>query len=517
MRSIVLLSVVLGIAAMAPAADTLVVCPEPLQRTLGPWLRHRQGQGHKLLVIAPAADANTLSRQIRQQAEAHPIRWLVLVGDTPLLATHEVSAKVVNHYGSEAEIPTDNPFADLDGDRIPDIAVGRIPVTSASQLRSLLDRVIQYEKSRGPHGWQSKVHFIAGVGGFGLLADKAIEMATQQLLGARIPATYQTSMTYGSWRSPFCPDPRQFHQHTLARLNEGSLFWVYLGHGSEQSLDRVVVPGKTYHILGSKDLPQIDCRSGSPIAVFLACYTAAFDGAEPSLGEQLLHLPHGPIAVYGGSRVTMPYAMAVMGESLLRQVFDEKRGTLGELILHAKRDMVLQEAGKRTAQRRLIDVMAGTLSPSTHTLEDELEEHLSLFNLLGDPLLRIPYPKSMAIQCPSSADAGDSITVTTVPPFAGTLRVELTCSRNQLTFQAPQRASYQDKDPWLSDLETVYQRANDPTWWSHQFRVRRATSSIRIPIPAQARGPSFVRVIVEGRSNWASAASPVYVRSRQDN
>ena len=59
MRSIAFLSVVLGIALVAPAADTLVVCPEPLQRTLGPWLRHRQGQGHKLLVIAPAADANS--------------------------------------------------------------------------------------------------------------------------------------------------------------------------------------------------------------------------------------------------------------------------------------------------------------------------------------------------------------------------------------------------------------------------------------------------------------------------
>jgi hypothetical protein len=524
-RSIAFFTVALWITVAAPAADTLVICPKPLERALGPWLRHRQSQGHKLLVIAPGGDAEAVSRQIRRQAEADPIRWLVLVGDTPGpespsapgIATHWVPAKVVVHYGSEPEIPTDNPFADLDGDGIPDIAVGRIPVTDARELSRLLERVIQYEKSPGSSRWQSQVHFIAGVGGFGLLADKAIEIATQQLLGARIPATYQMTMTYGSWRSPYCPDPRQFHRHTLAHLNEGSLFWVYLGHGSKQSLDRVVVPGKSYHILNSTDLDKVDCRAGPPIVIFLSCYTAAYDGKEPSLGERLLHLQHGPIAVYGGSRVTMPYAMAVMGESLLRQVFDEGRPTLGELILHAKREMVLQEPAQRTAQRRLIDVMARTLSPSTHTLESELREHLSLFNLLGDPLLRIPYPEPLTITCPRSAVAGETITLNTTVPFAGMMRVELNSRPGQLTFQPPPRSRYQDNDQWLADFEGVYERANDPCWWSHQIRVRQSARSIEIPLPAAARGACSVRVVLEGRTRWASGASPLQVRPMSEN
>ncbi len=525
MRSIAFFTVVLFISAAAPAADTLVICPEPLQQALGPWIRHRQNQGHELAVIAPAGDPHTLSRQIRLQAENHPIRWLVLVGDTPVpestsfpgIPTHEVPARVVVHYGSEPEIPTDNPFADLDGDGIPDIAVGRIPVTNATDLSRLLQRVIQYEKSRGHSRWQSQVHFIAGVGGFGLLADKAIETATQQLLGARSPATYQSTMTYGSWRSPYCPDPRQFHRHTLEHLNQGSLFWVYLGHGSKQSLDRVVVPGKTYHILNSGDLDKVDCRGGPPVAIFLACYTAAYDGKEQSLGEQLLHLQHGPIAVYGGSRVTMPYAMAVMGESLLRQVFDERCQTLGELILHAKREMVLQEPANRTAQRRLIDVMARTLSPSTHTLDSELREHLSLFNLLGDPLLRIPYPQPLAITCPSSAAAGETITVHTSVPFTGRMQVELNSHPGQLTFHPPQRTRYQDNDNWLADFEEVYERANNPRWWDQQIRVRRSACSIEIPLPEAAQGACSVRVVLEGRDGWATGASPLYVRPMTGN
>ena len=525
MRSIAFFTVALFLSATVPAADTLVVCPEPLQQALGSWIRHRQNQGHQLAVVAPAGDARAISRQIRLQAEIHPIRWLVLVGDTPVpefssipgIPTHEIPARVVVHYGSEPEIPTDNPFADLDADGIPDIAVGRIPVTNATDLSRFLQRVIQYEKSRRYSDGQSKVHFIAGMGGFGLLADKAIETATGQLLGARIPATYRSTMTYGSWRSPYCPDPRQFHRHTLDHLNQGSLFWVYLGHGSKQSLDRVVVPGKTYHILNSGDLDRVNCRGEPPIAIFLACYTAAYDGKEPSLGEQLLHLQHGPIAVYGGSRVTMPYAMAVMGESLLRQVFDESCQTIGEVILHAKREMVLQEPANRTAQRRLIDVMARTLSPSTHTLDNELREHLSLFNLLGDPLLRLPYPQPLEITCPSSAEAGETLIVRTSIPFAGRMRVELNSHPGQLTFPPPQRTRYQDNDNWLADFEDVYKRANDPRWWNQQLRVRESPCTIQIPIPAAAQGACSVRVVLEGRGGWATGASSLYIRPIADN
>ena len=525
MRSIAFITVALLISTVAAAADTLVVCPLPLQHVLGPWIRYRQSQGHEFQIISPSGDADAITLQIHQQARQHSIRSLLLVGDTPPvgaaadgpaglgIATHLVKSEVSVLYGSEAEIATDNPYADLDGDGIPDIAVGRLPVNDARQLSALLQRVISYEKSRRPRSWQGKVHFIAGVGGFGLLADKAIEAATRQLLGGRIPATYHFTMTFGSWRSPFCPDPRQFHRHTLARLNEGSLFWVYLGHGSERRLDRVVVPGKTYHILDSDDLLHVDCRNGPPIAVFLSCYTASFDGTRQCLAEQLLQLPQGPIAVYGGSRVTMPYAMAVMGESLMRQVFDERRATLGELILQAKRDMVQQQPASRTPQRRLIDVMAAVISPRTHDLQDELEEHLSLFNLLGDPLLRIPYPEELVVACPARANAGDTITVKVTSPFAGTMQVELRCGRDQFTFKPPQRTSYQANDSWLANFEPVYKRANNPVWWSRAIRTRGATSTIQVPIPDEARGACSVRIVLEGRGNWAAGSSPIYVRS----
>ena len=64
------------------------------------------------------------------------------------------------------------------------------------------------------------------------------------LLYAKLPADYRLSMTYGSWRSPYCPDPRRFHATTLERLNEGAWFWVYIGHGYPLGADRVAGAGR---------------------------------------------------------------------------------------------------------------------------------------------------------------------------------------------------------------------------------------------------------------------------------
>ena len=69
----------------------------------------------------------------------------MLIGDAPTagtgsasqantVATQQVAARVNIHWGSEPLIATDNGYADLDGDGIPDTSVGRIPVDSSDEL-----------------------------------------------------------------------------------------------------------------------------------------------------------------------------------------------------------------------------------------------------------------------------------------------------------------------------------------------------------------------------------------------
>ena len=170
--------------------------------------------------------------------------------------------------------------------------------------------------------WQTRINLIAGVGGFGALVDQLIEQVAKKVITEMVPETHQTSMTYGSWNSPYCPNPERFAESAVERFNEGCLFWVYIGHGDRCRLDKIHVPDGSHSILNQSNVQQINCRSGNPIAVFLACYTNAFDGDRDCLGEMMLRQPNGPIATIGGSRVTMPGGMGLLSMAMLDEYFD---------------------------------------------------------------------------------------------------------------------------------------------------------------------------------------------------
>ena len=47
--------------------------------------------------------------------------------------------------------PSDNYFADADGDRLPDMAIGRLPVLTAEELQDLVRKIITFENTAGSH------------------------------------------------------------------------------------------------------------------------------------------------------------------------------------------------------------------------------------------------------------------------------------------------------------------------------------------------------------------------------
>ncbi len=322
--------------------DTVVVCPAEFRQALAPWLAHRQGQGRRIAIVSNLKSPQELRAEIRRLARGSALHYLVLVGDADPAMTSDQSVRrlsvpthhsraVINvRYGSTSEIATDNWYADLDDDRTPELAVGRIPSDSAEELAAMVRKILAYENSRDFGAWRRQVNFVAGLGGFGPVADAVMEAAAKSLIREGVPAAYSTSMTYGSWQSPYCPDPRRFQQVTVERLNEGSLFWVYMGHGRQRAVDDVMVPGATYPILSCDEACQLACRRGAPIACLLACYSGAYDQPSDCLAEDLLRCPGGPVAVLCGSRVTMPYAMSVMGSELLRACFVEQAASLGD-------------------------------------------------------------------------------------------------------------------------------------------------------------------------------------------
>ncbi|MEX0585388.1 MAG: C25 family cysteine peptidase, partial [Pirellulales bacterium] len=262
------------------AGGIVVVCPEAFRPALAPWVAHRTGQGHRIEFVDNRGSAVEIRQAIRDRAKRGDVRFLLLVGDAEpglerdaalrsrCIPTHLVTAKVNIRWGSEAEIAGDNWYADLDDDQLPDLAVGRLTADTPAELAAMVAKILRYETGVDFGRWRQRIHFIAGLGGFGALADATIEACAKKFITDGVPTAYSTTMTQASWRSPYCPDPREFGQTTLGRLNEGCLFWVYIGHGHARGLDRVTVPSGQYPILEMPDVRRMQCQQGSPIALF---------------------------------------------------------------------------------------------------------------------------------------------------------------------------------------------------------------------------------------------------------
>jgi len=519
-----LLGILVGLPPTVTAApDTAVVCPSVLRAALQPWLEYRAAQGHRLELIDSASSEQFLRERIGQLARGGQLRFVVLVGDDDprsaadpevrarCVPTHRVPARVVTRWGSEPEIASDSLYGDLDLDGLPDVSVGRISVRNAQQLAEVVRKIIRYEQNLNHDPWRREVHVVAGAGGFGPLLDGVLETATRRFLTEGIPAAYRTTMTYASWSSPYCPDPRRFRHAVLDRLNEGGLFWVYLGHGRPQSLDYVRLPQGELPIFEAGDESQLRCPQGGPIAVFLSCYVGAFDAAEDCLAERLVRSPGGPVAVVSGSRVTMPYAMAVLGGELLDQYFRARRPTLGELLLHAQRGLAAHQSP--APGRAWLDPLAGLLSPAPVDLAAERAEHVRLFNLLGDPLLRLRRPQAVHVGVAESVVAGATLEVSGTADVDGPCLVELVCRRDRFTFTPAPRRGLDVTPEGLARLDETYRRANDDRWTWLPAQLVDGRFVLELPVPPETRGPCHVRVYVQGRDDFALGSAEVYVRA----
>src|SRR6185369_9903638 len=224
-------------------ADAVIVAPREFLPALNPLIEYRQKQGRRFAYVPTSVRTDEIRTAIRNIARGGELKYVLIVGDAeptarmnPTVAarcvpTQLIPATINVKFGSEPQIASDNWYADLDDDNLPDVAIGRIPADSPAELSRIVGKILAYERNNDFGPWRQRVNFIAGVGGFSPLLDTFLEKATSKLLTSGIPAAYDTRMTYGSWRSPFCPDPRLFHATAVERHNEGCLFWIYIGHG----------------------------------------------------------------------------------------------------------------------------------------------------------------------------------------------------------------------------------------------------------------------------------------------
>ncbi len=502
-------------------ADTLVICPPDFRFALQPWIEYRREQGHRILVQPPPSTSFELLRQIRKTIGHQPLKNIVLIGDSAdqysnpnrLVPTDYVTAKVNVRYGSEPLIATDNTFADIDDDGVVDLTIGRMPVDSSAELTRYIDRVIEYERCESCGPWQRRVNFVAGVGGFGQVIDSMIEQTVKRIVTDLIPSQYDTTMTYGNWRSPWCPDPRQFSSTAIDRFNEGCLFWVYIGHGHRHCLDQVRMPDRCCNILDNRIVSQISVDEGAPIAIFLSCYTAATDDPVDGLAENMLKQQKGPIAAISSTRVSMPYAMSIFSLEMLDGYFAGETDTLGELVLQSKCKMVGPQPAD-SKYHQMIESLARSFSPDPDLLNEEKLEHIQLMHLLGDPLLRLKRPGNLELQSPVAAKPGETVTVTGTAPCDGEIKVDLAYRRDRFRTRPQRRRHYVSTSASFDAWQATYQQAQNQVCASISTPVGRGPFSIRMQIPADCNGACHIRAMLNSPNHFSLGSNDIDIEDR---
>lgn len=512
--------------SLANAADVVVVRPKAWSPALEQWKNYRTSQGHTIVELDSAESAEAIRAAIKNVADANPnmLKFILLASDVGVLPNQQVAIPVFYHpgtalvkFGGDETIASDSTFGDLNGDNLPDVAVGRIPADSPQQLQKLLARTIEFERSQDAARWRREVHVIAGVGGFGALADGAIEMTTRRFLSDRIPGWANVTMTQASPQSPFCPDPWRFSETTIDRMNQGGMLWVYIGHGHVKTLDYLHCGQEWLPIMTHENIPQVKIGPKSPIGLFLACYTGAFDAVEDSLAEQLVTHDDGLVAAIASSRVSGPYGLAMLSSGMLDQCFERRTTTLGEILLNAKREMMQPDPNLKLAsskdQSQLLNAMASALSPEGYDLAAERQEHVWMMNLIGDPLLRLNYPSEVLLKEIPQAKPGDRVSVKGTSPFAGKLHLELAYRRDQLKPDVKQLDAFSPDVDSRKRAQETYESANARVLVHVDAEVKGGEFSVGVDVPSDLpRGKYCVRAFLTGQSTWAAGYQVISVR-----
>ncbi|MHC4933569.1 MAG: C25 family cysteine peptidase [Planctomycetota bacterium] len=504
MRALLCIAALL-LANSAQAQDLLVVAPRAFRPALEKWRKHRTRQGHEIDILDPVPDMQGLLKAAHDRSGGK-VRFVLLLGDAHYVPPAYHRGEIIAPWERDPRIANDNTMADLDGDLLPDLAVGRVPADNPEEAATVLAKVLEYEENRDFSDWRRRINVVAGVGGFGKFQDWAIEQVATKFLSENVPLAYDLHVTYGNPNSAFCPPPAEMLSTTLERFNEGALLVAYLGHGSRLSLDRIRFKNKSYPILDEDSAWSLESRRGAPIVLFSACSTGHFDGAPDSLAEVALKQPKGPVAIIAASRVSMPYGNAVLAKELLEAIFRERLPTLGEMMLRAKRRTMRPK--ENDPGRQFIEALALGYQWDAKKREQERMEHLFLYNLLGDPAMRIPLPSAMEIECAEEIEPGGRLTIVGVSPVQGEAHFELV---------APRRADMPPREgDRPEDFRLAYERANSRTRAEANISAAKGRIEGQLELPADlVPGAYFARVFVSGTEGAAVGARVVKVRAEK--
>lgn len=498
------LAILLTVRAWADAEGALlIVHPTALAKAAESWRSERARQGWNVeLSTCDGCELESLRASIRAWATESTAskarhRAVLLLGDAPTsiptFRVRQTDASLVDRR--DDSFATDGPYQDLNGDGVPDLMLGRIPVSDEASALQVLEKIRAWESSEMSDA-RRRVALVAGEGRFGPY-DALLETLAAAVLIDRVPAECDLTATYAKASSPFCPPPSKAREIVRDRALGGALLFNYVGHGHPRGFDALWWKKEKLRLLEVGDVlppdsPDADPRPGG-LALLVCCSVGWFDDPKgDSLAETLLKHPSGPVAIFAGSRPTHPYANAIVEREGIETLLRDRVATVGEWDFAITRHL----AG---AAREELDLLAAPIAASgkwTLSLADMRRQHALLYNLLGDPTTRIAHAPRVDL---SLRVEGTSTLVGTLPPdlpaVEGLVAEVSIAARRTARPAGVDPANGRDDEALESKAAANWPRANEWIRWRGRAPVVASRFAIELPQPLPADAAEVVVIL----------------------
>ncbi len=214
---------------------------------------------------------------------------------------------------------SDNYYVDIDGDYVPEIAIGRLPASSAAELTGIINKIISYENSSSGD-WTAKALLIADVPDNGGDFNQGVDDAA-----SLFPNAYSLIKLYGSDLTA-----TDMHTAIMAAVGSGTGIIDYFGHGNIDGLS-------LDNIFTTEDIANMGNTGRLPVITAMTCVVNNF--ALPgvtSLGEALVLNPTvGAVAVWSATGLSDDGMAVKLNRAFYSTLFEGKVDLLGDLAMAA--------------------------------------------------------------------------------------------------------------------------------------------------------------------------------------
>lgn len=230
-------------------------------------------------------------------------------------------------------------------DRLPDLAVGRLPAASVEELERMVEKIVTWETS--DRSLEGRVVMVADnpdeAGDF--VAD-AEALASTVLSGRELTKIYASELRAVAARGKIAQ-----------AFDEGAALMNYMGHGG-------IHLWADENLLNIWDVPTLSPQSQQPLLLTMNCLNGYFQF--PYFNSLAEELPKpgdkGVVAAFSPSGLSLNDAAHVFHRALLREILEGGHSRLGDAVLAAQ---------------------AAYADPGT------FPELLSIYHVFGDPALSL--------------------------------------------------------------------------------------------------------------------------------